>query len=71
MVFRGGNILRNRVFLIESQVACHGSHKPAVEDAPWQLIPMFILDGLQESRSDARGSGDFIKSYTTHFSFAL
>jgi hypothetical protein len=71
MIFRGRNIFRNRVFLIESQVACHGSHKPTFENAAGQLIPVFILDGLEETRSDACGSGDLVERDTTHLSFAL
>lgn len=46
-------------------------HEAPVEDAAGKLIPLFIFDGLEKTRGDARRGRNLIKRHAAHFSLAL
>src|SRR4029077_7264030 len=54
----GQSIFRYTVFLIQPEIAGNGSDESSIEGPPGELIPLFVFDGLQEARGNARGGGN-------------
>ena len=67
----GRVILAEERFFIEAQIARDGAHETVPENAAGQLAPIFILEGFDESRADARGLGEFVHRNFAQLALAL
>src|ERR1700722_15163171 len=48
-------IFGEQIFFIEAQKTRDGAYKSAVENAAGKFVPLFVFEGFQEARTDARG----------------
>jgi hypothetical protein len=59
---QGGEIVGDRFFFIESDLAGVGADETLVEDAAGKLVKVFVFEGAQHAGADFRGVGDGIES---------
>jgi len=67
----GRVILAEERFFIEAQIARNGAHEAVAEDTAGQLRPIFILQGLDKTSTDARGFGQFLHGNFAQLALAL
>ena len=48
-----------------------GAHKSVVEYAAGEFLPLFVFEGFQEARADARGRGEFLQRNFAHLALTL
>ena len=64
-------VLAQKCFLIQAEIVGDGTDKSAVEDTAGKLVPVFVFEGLQKTRSDARCLGDFLQRNLAQFPLAF
>src|SRR5580700_10548002 len=64
-------IFGEQVFFIEAQKTRDGAYKSAVENAAGEFVPLFVFEGFQEARTDARGRSHFLQGNFAHLALAL
>ena len=69
--FRFESIFRDQAIFVETKEAGNCADKSAVENAPWQLVPLLIFQCYKKARGDARGGGNFFQRDASHFPLAF
>src|SRR5580700_11746117 len=64
-------IFGEQIFFIEAQKTRDGAYKSAVENAAGEFVPLFVFEGFQEARTDARGRSHFLQRNFAHLALAL
>src|SRR5579859_673811 len=64
-------VLSEKILLIETQIARDGTHKPAVENAAGEFVPILVFQSLQKTQTDARGDDDLVGRDFTQFALTL
>ena len=55
----GKIVLGEKGLLVEAEIAGDGANEASIENAAGQLVPVFIFEGFQEARANARRQGYF------------
>src|ERR1700675_528737 len=64
-------VFGEQIFFIEAQKSRDGAYKSAVENAAGGFVPLFVFEGFQEARTDARGRSHFLQRNFAHLALAL
>src|SRR5580704_9073483 len=64
-------IFRYKCVFVQAQEARNRAYKATIENSARQLIPLFVLQRHQETRSNARGGGNFFQGDAAHFPLAF